>query len=138
MQHILVHSKMNGLRPLLTAPLVFAFRQLRGELNHVNEGTWVDYDSQLDKVLSGAPGVTLNKTYPKSWSATTNVGVGITKSEISTQVGFSITDPDIMNIGSHVVLTVTLSLLSFSGQTAGLKSDPTAWYTLPLPHWFRF
>ena len=28
MQHILVHSKMNGLRPLLTAPPVFAFRQL--------------------------------------------------------------------------------------------------------------
>ena len=33
--------------------------------NHLNEGTWVDYDSQLDKVLSGAPGVTLNKTYSK-------------------------------------------------------------------------
>lgn len=31
MQHILVHSKMNGLRPLLTAPPVFAFRQLRGD-----------------------------------------------------------------------------------------------------------
>lgn len=59
--------------------------------NHLNEGTWVDYDSRLDKVLSGAPGVTLNKTYSKSWSATTNVGVGMTKSEISAQVGFSIT-----------------------------------------------
>ena len=65
MQHILVHSKMNGLRPLLTAPPVFAFRQLRGELNHVNEGTWVDYDSQLDKVLSGVLGVTLSMTYLK-------------------------------------------------------------------------
>ena len=31
MQHILVHSKMNGLCPLLTAPPVFAFRQLRGD-----------------------------------------------------------------------------------------------------------
>ena len=31
MQHILVHSKMNGLRALLTAPPVFAFRQLRGD-----------------------------------------------------------------------------------------------------------
>ena len=31
MQHILVHSKMNGLRPLLTAPPVFAFRPLRGD-----------------------------------------------------------------------------------------------------------
>lgn len=59
-----------------------------GSKNHLNEGTWVDYDSQLDKVLSGAPGVTLNKTYSKSWSATTNVGVGITKSEISAQVSF--------------------------------------------------
>ena len=28
MQHILVHSKMNGICPLLTAPPVFAFRQL--------------------------------------------------------------------------------------------------------------
>ena len=59
--------------------------------NHVNEGTWVDYDSQLDKVLSGAPGVTLNKTYSRSWSATTNLTAGIKKSEVSAQIGFSIT-----------------------------------------------
>ena len=30
MQHILVHSKMSGLRPLLTAPPVFAFRRKGG------------------------------------------------------------------------------------------------------------
>lgn len=59
--------------------------------NHVNAGTWVDYDSKLGKVLSGAPGVTLDKTYEKSWSATTNLSAGISKSDVSKSIVFSIT-----------------------------------------------
>ena len=50
MQHILVHSKMNGLRPLLTAPPVFAFRQLRGNFHDLHKrlpGTYRVYLSRL-------------------------------------------------------------------------------------------
>ncbi len=59
--------------------------------NKVNEGSWVDFDSRLGKVLSGAPGVTLDKTYSKSWSATTNLSAGISKSFVSGELGFSLT-----------------------------------------------
>lgn len=59
--------------------------------NIVNEGSWVDFDSKLGKVLSGAPGVTLDKTYKRYWSATTNLSAGISKSVVSAELGFSLT-----------------------------------------------
>lgn len=59
--------------------------------NVVHEGSWVDYDSPLGKVLSGAPGVTLDKSYSRQWTAETNLTVGIDKSAVSKELGFSLT-----------------------------------------------
>jgi hypothetical protein len=59
--------------------------------NKVNQGSWVDFNSRLGKVLSGDPGTELNKSFTKSWKATTNLSFGIDKKAVSSALGFSIT-----------------------------------------------